>query len=93
MSATEWSHDILEPRAAGREAFWRGRSVWANPLVGDAARDHQHDCQQQRGIKEGRPGDEGRGDLELRAAVGGANPKHVANFFNQAGEHEEGRLQ
>jgi hypothetical protein len=39
VSASKWSHDILEPRATGREAFWRGRSIGANPLVGDAARE------------------------------------------------------
>ena len=26
------------PRAAGRESFWSGRPIWANPLTGEPAR-------------------------------------------------------
>ena len=26
------------PRAAGREAFWSGQPIWANPLTGEPAR-------------------------------------------------------
>jgi hypothetical protein len=26
------------PRAAGRESFWSGRPIWANPLAGEPAR-------------------------------------------------------
>jgi len=29
----------LEAHAAGREAFWHGLPIWANPLTGDSARD------------------------------------------------------
>ncbi len=38
MSATHWTIDVLEPSAAGREAFWTGRPIWANPLTGADAR-------------------------------------------------------
>jgi hypothetical protein len=36
--ANEWIKDVQEPNALGREAFWKGRPIWANPLVGHAAR-------------------------------------------------------
>lgn len=39
MSATHWRINVLEPAAAGREAFWTGRPIWANPLTGADARD------------------------------------------------------
>ena len=32
-------------------------------------------------------GDPRRGDLQLRAALGSANPKDAADFFDEAGEH------
>ena len=38
MSATRWIINVLEPSAAGREAFWTGRPIWANPLTGADAR-------------------------------------------------------
>ena len=38
MSATQWTINVLEPSAAGREAFWTGRPIWANPLTGADAR-------------------------------------------------------
>ena len=37
-SGDDWNDD-LEARAQGRNAFWRGRPIWTNPLTGDAARD------------------------------------------------------
>ena len=39
MSATHWTINVLEPSAAGREAFWTGRPIWANPLTGADARE------------------------------------------------------
>jgi len=39
VPANEWTDDIREPRAAGREAFWAGRSICSNPLIGHAARE------------------------------------------------------
>jgi hypothetical protein len=39
MSATHWKINVLEPSAAGREAFWTGRPVWANPLTGTDAQE------------------------------------------------------
>ena len=39
MARPEWEHGYLEPYAAGREAFWHGRPIWANPLTGNAARE------------------------------------------------------
>lgn len=39
MSATHWKTNVLEPSAAGREAFWTGRPIWANPLTGADARE------------------------------------------------------
>jgi len=41
MSATHWTINVLEPSAAGREAFWTGRPIWANPLTGADAREWQ----------------------------------------------------
>ena len=38
MSATHWTINVLEPSASGREAFWTGRPIWANPLTGADAR-------------------------------------------------------
>ena len=38
MSASHWTINVLEPSAAGREAFWTGRPIWANPLTGADAR-------------------------------------------------------
>lgn len=29
----------VNPDAAGRDAFWMGRPIWANPLTGDPARE------------------------------------------------------
>jgi hypothetical protein len=34
-------------------------------------------------------GDKWRSDLQLRAAIGRANPQHGPDFFNQPGEHIE----
>ena len=33
------ARNYLEPRASGREAFWRGRPISANPLIGGPARE------------------------------------------------------
>ena len=30
--------DLL-PQALGRDAFWLGRAIWANPLTGESARE------------------------------------------------------
>ena len=38
MTDHQWDNDAQEPAAAGREAFWIGRPVWANPFIGVAAR-------------------------------------------------------
>jgi hypothetical protein len=38
-SASAFTNDYTEARAAGREAFWHGRPIWANPLIGGPARD------------------------------------------------------
>ena len=39
MQSGDYSNDDLEVGAQGREAFWRGRPVWTNPLTGAAARE------------------------------------------------------
>jgi len=39
MQADDYSNDDLEARALGRNAFWRGRPIWTNPLTGAAARE------------------------------------------------------
>jgi hypothetical protein len=38
MVKNDWIRNLQEPTSAGREAFWEGRPVWANPLTGVAAR-------------------------------------------------------
>ena len=39
MQLDEYSNSDLEARAQGRNAFWRGRPIWTNPLTGEAARE------------------------------------------------------
>jgi hypothetical protein len=38
MADYDWKSDVQEPAASGRDAFWAGKPVWANPYVGAAAR-------------------------------------------------------
>ena len=39
MQSGDYSNDHLEACAQGRNAFWRGRAIWTNPLTLDAARE------------------------------------------------------
>ncbi len=39
MQSGDDSNDDLEARAQGRNAFWRGRPIWTNPLTNEAARE------------------------------------------------------
>ena len=39
MQSGDYSNDDLEASAQGRNAFWRGRPIWTNPLTGGAARE------------------------------------------------------